>query len=124
MQPHCQHVHNLTRAHYILQVLAIEFVLLAIDFVPLANEFILLANEFVPLANEFVPLAIEFVALAFEFVTLAFWHENSSLTRLAAGVNTKTRYSSCVIILFEYNCCKQLLIQKAIILLQQLLQQH
>ena len=37
------------------------------------------------------------------------WHENSSVTRLAAGVNTKTRCSSCVIILFKYNCCKQLL---------------
>ena len=37
------------------------------------------------------------------------WHENLSVTRLAAGVNTKTRCSSCVIILFKYNCCKQLL---------------
>ena len=37
------------------------------------------------------------------------WHETrSSLTSLAAGVNTKTRCSSCVMILFKYNCCKQL----------------
>ena len=88
------------REHY-LQVLAIEFVLLAIDFVSLANEFVLLANEF-------VPLAIEFVALAFEFVTLArkFVHNKIAWE---AGVNTKTRRSSCVLILFKYNCCKQLL---------------
>ena len=44
----------------------------------------------------------------------------SSVTRLAAGVNMKTRCSSCVIILFKYNCC----FQKVIILLQQLLLQH
>jgi len=42
-------------------------------------------------------------------LNLSLWHENTSLTRLAAGVNTKTRCSSCVIILFKYNCCKQLL---------------
>ena len=41
-------------------------------------------------------------------LNLSLWH-NSSVTRLAAGVNTKTRCSSCVIILFKYNCCKQLL---------------
>ena len=47
-------------------------------------------------------LAIEFVLLAIDFVQLA------QKTRLAAGVNKKTRCSSCVIILSKYNCYKQL----------------
>jgi len=40
-----------------------------------------LGNEFVPLANEFSPLAIEF----------SLWHENWSITRLAAAADTQKK---------------------------------
>ena len=56
-------------------------------------------------------------------LNLLLWHKNSSIKRLAAGVNTKTRCSSCVIILSKYNWCKQLF-KRLIILLLQLHQQH
>ena len=65
---------------FLVQVLAIEFVILAIDFVLLANEFVLLANEFVPLAIEFVALAFEFIALARKFVRnkIGSWSEHEN----------------------------------------------
>ena len=52
-------------------------------------------------------LAIEIVPLAIELAS-CFGIENSSVTRLADGVNMKTRCSSCVMIMSKYNCCKQL----------------
>ena len=85
-----------------LQVLAIEFVTFAIEFVTLAIEF-------VPLAIEFVTLAIELIALAIDFIALA---QKSSITRLAAAANMKTRCSSCNKSLFRYNCSKQLFIRQ------------
>jgi len=104
---HCSYyspnyAHLFTHYNTVIQVLATELVLLAVDFVPLANEFILLANEF-------SPLAIEFVALAFEFVTLAQKFVRNKICSCSEHENKMYRCSSCVIILFKYNCCKQLL---------------
>ena len=70
---------------FCLQVFAIEFGNFAIKFVPFAIELVPFAIEFVNFATESVLFAI--VAFAIEFVVLQL---NSSVTRMAAGENTKT----------------------------------
>ena len=70
---------------FCLQVFAIEFGNFAIKFVPFAIEFVIFAIELVPFAIEFVNFATESVLFAIVVLQL-----NSSVTRMAAGENTKT----------------------------------
>ena len=92
-------------------------VTLAVDFVPLAVEFGAFAVAFLLLAVEFGTFVVEFVGFAVEFVMLhrlgngircllielGVFALEFVITRLTAGINMETRFSSFFMILSKFN---------------------